>query len=126
MLDVTRSSAHAEAITEAFEDVARRARPEKMVEEGAVFAATTMMTPFAMAQEATMFMRRVRGLNMQYFAAISKAKSPAEVIDANMKYGERALGLTFGEFGRVLERSALMGRRAAAPDTLPLRDLDKD
>lgn len=130
MLDGFRSSVAAEAISDAvqdaFQDAARRATPEKLAETGAVMAATGMLTPFAAAQEMAMFGRRVRGMNMQYAAALARSRNVNDVMDANMRYGERMLGLAFGEFGRVLERSALMGRRAAAPGSLSLRDADVD
>ena len=96
--------------------------PAVSMETPAVMAATGFMTPFAMAAEATMFWRRARGLSMCWMEALGRCRTPQDLIDTNAHFGEKALALGYGEGFRVLERGALMGRQAAAPGSLALRD----
>lgn len=109
------------AVNDAFSSAAT---PAKAFEGPAVAAAAGFMTPFAVAAEATMFWRRSRGLSLCWMRALAKCKSPQDVIETNARYGEKAMALGFGETFRVFERSAMMGRQAAAPASLALRDTD--
>lgn len=98
--------------------------PAQMVEGPMVAAASMMMAPYAFASEAVMAARRARGLSFAWMHALSRCKSPQDVIDVNARYGERALALGFGEGMRAFERGAMMGRRAVAPGSIALRDAD--
>lgn len=122
MLDATsraefRSEDHGQ-----FEHAAERAA--RAVEEPAVVAATGFMTPFAMAAEAAMFMRKSRGLAMRWGADLAKCKTPQDVINVNARNGERMLAMGYAEMFRVVERSALWGRASVAPQSFKLRDHD--
>lgn len=98
--------------------------PAVSMEAPAVMAAAGFMTPFAVAAEATMFWRRARGLSMCWMGALSRCRTPQDLIETNAHYGEKALALGYSETFRVLERGALMGRQAAAPGSLALRDCE--
>ncbi len=96
--------------------------PAVSMETPAVMAATGFMAPFAMAEEATMFWRRARCLSVNWMEALGRCRTPQDLIDTNAHFGEKALTLGYDEGFRVLERGALMGRQAAAPGSLVLRD----
>jgi hypothetical protein len=98
--------------------------PAAAMEAPAVMAAAGFMTPFAMAAEATMLWRRSRCLSMRWMEALSKCRTPQDVIETNARFGEKALALGFSESFRVFERGAMMGRQAAAPASLALRDAE--
>lgn len=122
MLDATTRAEFRSEDQDQLEQVAERAA--RAVEEPAVVAATGFMTPFAMAAEASMFMRKSRGLAMRWSADLLKCRTPQDVIAVNARHGERALSMGYAEMWRVLERSALWGRAAAAPQSFKLRDHD--
>lgn len=89
-----------------------------------VMAASMMMAPLAFAQHSAMAMRRSRALMRHWGEEAVRCRSVGALIEVNRHFGERAMAMTAGEMMRFFEHSALMGRAAAAPDSLKLRDAD--
>ena len=97
-----------------------------MIEAPSVFLAAGAFTPWAMMAEARMFWRKSLGLAHRWSSDLAKCRTASEAIEVNAKYGEKAMALGYSECWRVAERSALLGRRAVAPESLKLRDADED
>ncbi len=103
-------------------DDAEAAAHHAMVETPTVYMATGFFAPFAAMQEAQMLWRRSLGLSRRWAESLMKCRSAPEMIEVNAKFGEKAMAIGYSEAWRIVERSALMGRRAVAPSSLRLRD----
>lgn len=91
------------------------------VETPGIFMATSFFAPLAAAAETHMFWRKSFGLAKRWRDDLEKCRSAPELIEVNAKFGERALALSYSKFWRIAENSALLGRRAVAPESMRLR-----
>lgn len=108
--------------TEAFKNTLKAASGVAAMQSSAVFAASMMMAPFAMAQASALAARRGRALARVWGESAMRCRNANELIDVNRRFGERAIALGAGEIMRVMERSAWLGRAAVSPESFRLRD----